>query len=710
MSVNPGFGGQTFIPRSESKVREVRALLDAAGNSAPVEIDGGIDQHNVARVVAAGARMIVAGSAIFHTPGSRARHARAQGRGARRPLPPRGRASSRAATPPRPFPACACATPKPTRWGSSTTRTTSSGSRSAAPICCAQAGWSYREMEAEGFALPVIEAHCTYRESAKYDDEIEVRTTASMLSPVRVKFSYEVVRARRRAPRSRPAAPCTRRSIATAGRAGCPSACADVVFMKALVTGVAGFIGSTLAERLLADGADVVGIDCFTDYYPRAVKERNLAGALAPSAASGSSSRASRTSTCRRCWPIARTCFTWRRRPACARAGDATSRSTPSTTSRRRRCCSRRALRMHDARTARLLVELVGVRRPQCRCRCARTRCRSRCRPTACRSSRPNSSAISTSRTYGVPTVSLRYFTVYGPRQRPDMGVPQVPARDACEASRSRCTATASRRATSLSSPTRSARPCRRRRGAFRARVQYWRRLARLGQRGARHDRRVAGRPPLVNVDPAQKGDMRHTYADTSLARADLGLRADRRARRGAGGRVSVADWNTVIIDRRASLSSLRLLWLVALRIVGGGRVRRRTARHACRRAPPSRTSSCSTRAPRRSTPRNGSPRGSSSSRSPKPTPRAPTGRTPSSASATPTSAKEPPKRSSSRSTSSASSCRSIRPTAAPTTRSTSSGMAHFRQMRGAAARPDRNARGDQGVRDVRRRAIRTAA
>jgi ribulose-phosphate 3-epimerase len=68
MSVNPGFGGQTFIARSESKVREVRALLDRAGNAAAVEIDGGIDRHNVARVVAAGARMIVAGSAIFHSP------------------------------------------------------------------------------------------------------------------------------------------------------------------------------------------------------------------------------------------------------------------------------------------------------------------------------------------------------------------------------------------------------------------------------------------------------------------------------------------------------------------------------------------------------------------------------------------------------------------------------------------------------------------
>src|SRR5438270_6641029 len=50
--------------------------------------------------------------------------------------------------------------------------------------------------------------------------------------------------------------------------------------MRALVTGVAGFIGSTLAERLLDSGADVVGIDCFTDYYPRAAKERNLSGPL----------------------------------------------------------------------------------------------------------------------------------------------------------------------------------------------------------------------------------------------------------------------------------------------------------------------------------------------------------------------------------------------------------------------------------------------
>src|SRR5437899_10059518 len=60
MSVNPGFGGQTFIPRSVSKVRAVRALLDSAGNvDAPIEIDGGIDLGNAGEVVEAGARILV---------------------------------------------------------------------------------------------------------------------------------------------------------------------------------------------------------------------------------------------------------------------------------------------------------------------------------------------------------------------------------------------------------------------------------------------------------------------------------------------------------------------------------------------------------------------------------------------------------------------------------------------------------------------------
>ena len=55
-------------------------------------------------------------------------------------------------------------------------------------------GWTYREMELAGISLPVIEAHCEYRRPAKYDDEIEVRTSGAMLSPVRVQFTYEVLR------------------------------------------------------------------------------------------------------------------------------------------------------------------------------------------------------------------------------------------------------------------------------------------------------------------------------------------------------------------------------------------------------------------------------------------------------------------------------------------------------------------------------------
>ena len=65
MSVNPGFGGQTFIPHSLEKIRRVRSVLSAAGSSAPIEVDGGIDLTTVADVVSAGARILVAGHAIF---------------------------------------------------------------------------------------------------------------------------------------------------------------------------------------------------------------------------------------------------------------------------------------------------------------------------------------------------------------------------------------------------------------------------------------------------------------------------------------------------------------------------------------------------------------------------------------------------------------------------------------------------------------------
>ena len=56
------------------------------------------------------------------------------------------------------------------------------------------AGWSYRDMEQDGYILPVISAECAYRQAARYDDDIDIRTHGELLSPVRLRFQYEVIR------------------------------------------------------------------------------------------------------------------------------------------------------------------------------------------------------------------------------------------------------------------------------------------------------------------------------------------------------------------------------------------------------------------------------------------------------------------------------------------------------------------------------------
>ena len=229
MSVNPGFGGQTFIPRSESKVREVRALLDRGRQQhAPVEIDGGIDLHNVGRVVAAGARIDRRRLGDLPHARSRARDARAQGGGARAPLPAAGRSSMSRDAPP----------------SISRVRVRYAETDKMGVVYYAnylvwfevgrtdllrQSGWSYREMEVDGFSLPVIEAHCAYQRSRR-------STTTSSRSGRRGAHGVAGAGAvqlrsrarRRRAPRSPPASPCTPRSIAAASPAGCRSACATL--------------------------------------------------------------------------------------------------------------------------------------------------------------------------------------------------------------------------------------------------------------------------------------------------------------------------------------------------------------------------------------------------------------------------------------------------------------------------------------------------
>ena len=185
------------------------------------------------------------------------------------------------------------------------------------------------------------------------------------------------------------------------------------------MTGAAGFIGSHLAEALVAAGADVVGIDCFTDYYAREIKERNLAGLRRHGRGSRSSRMRCRPRRWRHCSTASRTCFIWRRRPACARAGATTSGSTHRTTWTRRSGCSRpsRACPCTGSSTRRV------------------RRCTATSPPIPMREDaylQPLSPYGVTKlaaehlchlyyANYGVPTVSLRFFTVYGPRQRPDM-------------------------------------------------------------------------------------------------------------------------------------------------------------------------------------------------------------------------------------------------------------------------------------------------
>ncbi len=70
MSVNPGFGGQAYIPGSTAKIRRLRRMLDEIGSTAWLEVDGGIKPENAQEVVAAGATALVAGSAVFGGPRS----------------------------------------------------------------------------------------------------------------------------------------------------------------------------------------------------------------------------------------------------------------------------------------------------------------------------------------------------------------------------------------------------------------------------------------------------------------------------------------------------------------------------------------------------------------------------------------------------------------------------------------------------------------
>jgi nucleoside-diphosphate-sugar epimerase len=291
--------------------------------------------------------------------------------------------------------------------------------------------------------------------------------------------------------------------------------------MKALVTGAAGFIGSTLAERLLRDDVDVVGIDCFTDYYARAIKERNLKGPLASPRFRFVEARlqdadldlpkllADRTHVfhlaaqagVRKSWGTDFAVYT--------------ENNIAATQVLLEACVKAPIERLVYASSSSVYGDNVSIPMredalPQ------------PVSPYGVTKLAAEQMCYLYHSNYAVPAVSLRYFTVYGPRQRPDMGFHKFlraversePITLFGDGEQTRdFTFVADAVAATIAAGTRGV-PGRVYNIGGGSRVSVNQVLEIIG--------RVAGKRPIIAAAPTQKGDMRHTYADTSLARADL--------------------------------------------------------------------------------------------------------------------------------------------------------------------------------------------
>ena len=291
--------------------------------------------------------------------------------------------------------------------------------------------------------------------------------------------------------------------------------------MRALVTGGAGFIGSHLSEQLLEQGAEVVALDCFTDFYPRAIKEANLArlrgrprytfieGDLRTvdlaSVLDGATHvfHLAAQAGVRRSWGKEFQVYT-------GLNIDATQQLLEA-------CAKRKIERLVYASSSSVygddaVIPMVETDLPQPVSPYGVTKLAAE---QLCHLYHVN---------FGVPAVSLRYFTVYGPRQRPDMGFhrffsavldgkPLIQFGDGLQtrdftfvADAAAATATAAVRGV----------PGRVYNIGGGSRVSLKEVFDLIA--------RVSGRPVQIERQESQKGDMRDTYADTSRARADLGF------------------------------------------------------------------------------------------------------------------------------------------------------------------------------------------
>ena len=291
--------------------------------------------------------------------------------------------------------------------------------------------------------------------------------------------------------------------------------------MKALVTGGAGFIGSHLSERLLAQGAEVVAVDCFTDYYPRAIKERNLAALVgrpkyrfveADLNTLDLSESLSGTTHVFHLAAQAGVRKSWGRdfRTYTTLNIDATQRLLEA-------CVGTAVERVVYASSSSVYGDEVAMPMRE---------------DTMVQPVSPYGVTKLAAEhlchlyyvNHGVKTVSLRYFTVYGPRQRPDMGFnrffsavlkdrPLVQYGDGLQ---TRDFTFVDDIVTATASAAVQGTP---------GRVYNIGGGSRVSLRDVFElIARVCGRPIRIEQQPAQKGDMRDTYADTSRAQADLGF------------------------------------------------------------------------------------------------------------------------------------------------------------------------------------------
>ena len=300
--------------------------------------------------------------------------------------------------------------------------------------------------------------------------------------------------------------------------------------MKALVTGVAGFIGSTLAERLVRAGDEVVGIDCFTDYYPRSIKEHNLAPLRAAPNFRFVEGRiqdvdlqtllADRTQV----FHLAAQAGV---RKSWGRDFDVYTSNNIEATQRLLEACVGTAVeRVVYASSSSVYGDLVAMPMredalPQ------------PVSPYGVSKLAAEQLCYLYHVNYGVPTVALRYFTVYGPRQRPDMGFHKFlratiegrPISVFGDGEQTRDFTFVEDAVSATAAAAVRGVPGRVYNIGGGSRVSLNAVLAIIGD--------VVGRQPVLAREADQKGDMRHTYADTTRARTDLGFAPTWDLRRG---------------------------------------------------------------------------------------------------------------------------------------------------------------------------------